>query len=108
MKFRVNLDYNRPAKKEGDDTYLTPIALTSNYIDFAVSQQYPDGLQGQQRRIYGRIQRKMDDAIDNSLDEVELESAEVDFIREAFKAAKFNSFLAKFVTVLEDELAKLS
>ena len=74
----------------------------------AVSQKYKDGLEGQKRRIFGRIQRKIDDAIDNKKDEIELEQAEKDFLRGVFKdEVKLPPLASKYIMVLEDEINAL-
>ena len=37
--------------------------VTYNWITYAVSKKYPDGLKGQMLRVWGRLQRKFDDAV---------------------------------------------
>ena len=101
MKFSINLDY-KVAKKDVSET--SNREFTSSYISFAVRSFYKDGLDNQFRRIWARIQRKLDSVLDENKNEVELEQAEVDFIKTAVKSAKFPSDTAKYVVVLEDAL----
>lgn len=95
MKFNLNIDYKRP----DDDKSISNSQLTLDYINFAVNMKFKDGLEGQKKRIWGRLQRKLDEAQDI----VELESAEVDFIKDAFSEdLKVPPGLAKYFIILED------
>lgn len=96
---KINLDYKQ---KEGSE--MSNQELTFDYITFAVNQKHKDGLSGSERRMFGRIQRKFDEAVEKLTNTVDLEMSEMDFIRDAFRDAKFPPQLAKYVTVLEDEL----
>lgn len=106
MQFNLNQDYKRP---EGISKELSNSEVTVNYIEFAVNQIYNTGLQGSQRRIFARIQRKMDEAIDKKEEVIDLEQAEFDFIYDIFKNDKlvYGSSLAKYVVVLEDYIMSL-
>lgn len=101
---KVNLNYNlsEDEKKVAKSSQY----MTADYIGHAVQQKYPEGLKGQLRRVYGRIQRKLDEAVEKDLSSIKLEEGEKDFILECFKDAKFPANLAKFVMVLEDEIRK--
>lgn len=99
----INIDYGR---KEEDVIAVPNAELTQDYIAYAVSTAHKEGLEGQQRRIWGRIQRKFDTAIITKAYDVELEQAELDFIRSSFKEAKFTPALAKYVVILEEALNK--
>lgn len=100
-KLKVLLDYKAPESKNGE---LRGVPLTADYINFAVGSAHPQGLEGQQRRIYGRIQRKLDDAIESSAEEIELENAESDFLRKAFESCKVPAAISKYFVVLEDAI----
>lgn len=102
-KLRVLLNYNVPESKNGDDV-TRGTELTADYINHAVSNAHQQGLEGQQRRIYGRIQRKLDEAIETDAEEIALEQAESDFLRKAFEACKVPSVIAKYFVVLEDAI----
>lgn len=102
-RLRVLLDYNAPESQNGDDA-VRGAALTADYINHAVTNAHQQGLEGQQRRIYSRIQRKLDGAIENSDEDIELEQAECDFLRKAFEACKVPAVIAKYFVVLEDAI----
>ena len=102
----INIDYKQPISKQGE-LRLSNSEITQNYIQYAVLQTYKDGLEGQLRRILGRIQRKLDEAIENKKDEIELEQAEIDFIKKSFKDIKTPVELSKYFVLLEDEVEKL-
>lgn len=103
---KINLDYGRKLPLAADA--LSNRELTLDYINYAVTNAYPNGIEGKMRRVWGRIQRKFDTAIDFQAEDIELEETEKDFIKDSFKDSKFPSGIAKFVVVLEDEIAKLS
>lgn len=103
---RINLEYKQPPAKEGEKQ-LTNQELSEHYISLALADVHKDGLESQQRRIYGRIQRKLTEAIEKSEDDIELEEAEKDMLKKAFRTAKFPPFLAKYVVILEDEIESL-
>ena len=77
--------------------------ITFDYITYAVDKKYPEGLDGQMRRIYGRIVKKLEDAIEKKTYKVVFEEAEKDFIKKAFNEAKYPVKVAKHVNVFEDE-----
>ena len=100
---QINLDYKRPEPKKGEEQ-ITNSELTVDYINYSVRTFYKDGLDSQWRRIWGRIQRKLDEALDTKVGEVNFEQAELDFLKKAVKEVKVPSELAKYFVVLEDEL----
>jgi hypothetical protein len=105
----VSLDYKRPEPKTEEDkkAWKSDAELTQDYIAYAVTQTYKDGLEGQLRRLYGRIQRKLDACLDENKPGMELEEAELDFLDKAFSTAKFPVSIAKYVLVLEAELDRV-
>lgn len=100
---RINLDYKMTEKEKGELTYSK---FTQDLITAGVVNHYEKGLEGSMRRIWGRIQRKLDAAVEGNAEEVELEQAEIDFIKKAVESAKFDPRVAKFVAVLEEEIEK--
>lgn len=84
------------------------ITLTCDYLISAVNMKHKDGLEGQLRRVFGRIQRKCDEAIEKDYDALELEDSEFDLIEECFEEAKFPPILAKYINVLEEEIERVS
>ena len=103
IKFKVNIDYKR---KEEAVEKLSNSELTLDYITTAVATCYKDGLSGSKRRMFGRIQRKIEDAIDKNEDTIELEVAEFDFIRKTFDddKATLPAHVSQYVNLLEDEI----
>ncbi len=100
---RINLDYKQPQNGEGG---LSNIQLTENYILHAVNGTHPQGLEGQMRRTFARIQRKIDEAIEANQDEIELEKAEQDLLRKSFNECKVPAQIVKYFTVLEEEVER--
>lgn len=102
---KINLDYHIPTSKDGTPQ-LSNRELTADYIEAAVSSTHPQGLEGQMRRTYGWVQRKLDDAINAGKDEIELEKAEQDLLRKSFSECKIPSRFAKYFVILEEEIER--
>ncbi len=110
---KINIDYGTDIKKLNEarveqgkpettkDEFHSDITL--DYISYAVDKKYPDGLDGQMRRIYGRIVRKLEGCIEKKTYKVIFEEAEKDFIKNSFNDVKFPAKIAKHVNVFEDE-----
>jgi len=100
---QLEIDYGR---KEAQIKAMSNVAVSQDYINFAVKQKYPQ-MDGQKLRMYGRLQRKLDRAVDENLPSVELEQAEVDLIKLAFRDVKFDASLAKYVVHMMDVIEDL-
>jgi hypothetical protein len=83
--------------------------LSKGYIEYAVSAKYKDGLNGQLRRVYGRIQANIGTAIATEEYEIELDEKEVKFLKDAFsdEVTKFPASVAQYVVALEDAILAL-
>jgi hypothetical protein len=101
----INIDY-KFKKVEGQEIFSNS-DVTLDLITFSVNQKYKDGLEGQLRRTWNRIVKKFDEAIDSKKDSIELEQAEIDFIKKTFNEAKFPVVNTKPVCILEEEIEKL-
>jgi len=100
---RINIDYKAkpdPAAAK----QLTHQELTENYLNFGINAKYPDGIDGQLKRTVGRLQRKIEEAVENNKDTVELEESEFDLITNAVETAKYPTHLCRFVILLEDAI----
>lgn len=105
---KIDIDYKLPPRKENEQDRTEGAELTANYIEAAVTSSHPQGLEGQQRRIWGRIQRKIDSGIENKSESIELEQAESDFLRKAFENCKVPVAIAKYFVVLEDLIEEVT
>lgn len=109
---KFNLDVNYELQKENaEGKAYTPeelsegnAQLTNNYIETAVLLTNKDGLDSQFRRIWVKIQSKIQTALNTKEYEVEFEQGEFDFIKNAILNAKFNPTIAKYVVALEDAI----
>ncbi len=110
IKVKTNLDYKfKYSEEELKDLDGTKTDVTLNYLASAINSKYKDGLEGQKRRIWGRIQKKFDLIVETKVHEIEIEDAEKDFIVDAFKDAKYPANMAVTVSYFEDEfINKLS
>jgi len=101
---KINIDYKMTEKENPEK--ISNQEITLNYLNYAVNSKYKNGLSGQMRRIWGRIQRKFDDNIEK--DEIELEKAEIDLIKKLFADdVNFPGGSAKYLLDLEEEIEKL-
>lgn len=104
----MNIDLNYPIKEVEGKTRLSNSELTLDYIGYAVSKKYPSGISGQLMRIWGRIQNKFDVAIENKVVVIDLEDAEIEFIKKIMsEEVGFPSHLAKCILVLDAEIDSL-
>ena len=107
-KFDINLNYQLSAKDEAERKgKTTPAEMTEDYLVYSVNGAYPQGMEGQLRRIWGRIQRKLFAAIESKNYVIELEAKEVDLLKKSLASAKFPAIFSKYVTILEDAINSL-
>lgn len=107
LKLKINLNYKQPEPKNEQERkeFLSPRELTSSYINYAANKKFPDGLKGVNLRAFARIQNKLDSALLDKEDFIELETAEVDFLKEILKGddVQFPPAVSKYVVILLDE-----
>lgn len=103
----INIPYLLPKKAKDNPNQQTNQELTQDYLNFAVSKTYEKGLNGQLRRVDGRLKRKLQDAIDSGKDEIELTSEEIAHIRKCVVEAEIPTGLTFYFCQLEDEINKL-
>jgi hypothetical protein len=109
---KFNLDVNYELSKENaEGKAYTPeelsegnAQLTNNYIETAVITVNRDGLDSQFRRLWVKIQSKIQTALNTGEYEIEFEDGEFNFIKDAVINAKFNATIAKYVVALEDAI----
>lgn len=109
IDYKINIEKNNKELKlnnldliENKDDYYSD--LTMQYIQMGVNLKYKDGLEGQKRRILGRIRRKVDAAIEDKTYNIELEKAEVDFINSVCNMdTKYPPQSTEYVCIFEDE-----
>jgi hypothetical protein len=111
IKLNLEIDYNIPEEyRTNEDGEVTSYAeLTIGYIGSAVGAKYEKGLTGSKTRMWGRIQRKFDDVLDNKKKAVELEDAEFEFISKAVldENVPYKAAVAKFVMLLQEEIERI-
>ncbi len=104
-ELRVNLPYY---KAEGAPANApSPQLLTNDYVNHVVTQKYPDGLGRLERRLFGRIQDKLEDAAQDGSESIVLEKGEADFLKEAFRGAKTIPTLSRSISLLEQAIEDL-
>lgn len=113
QKMLVDIPFNFTERDLGKDEKgdvnkaPTNVEQTASYIIMAVSNKYQQGLDGQWRRLWGRIQRKLDEAIDKEKKHVEFERSELEFIKRGFgEDVKLPAVASKYLMLVEDELEK--
>lgn len=106
---RINLDYKLSDTYKKNANIECNQDLTVNLINFAVNAKYKDGLKsGSLRRVYARLQRLLDEAIENKSDTIELEQAQKDLLIDVFNfEIPVPVFETKYFVLLEDEIESL-
>ena len=108
MLLKVNIPYLGEYDKEKLEEGTTNVDLTANYLISAVELSHRDGITPSDRRMFARIQNKLDEVLYKKADELDLEQAELDFLLDAFSKASFPPKLCKYVVLLENQLKSLS
>lgn len=102
IKIKVNLPYKKPDETDARD-------LTLALLTIGASSKYKKELDGQKRRIFGRIQRFLDEAIEKQADFIEVETAEFEFIKKLLgDDVSYPAIEAQNVLLLEDEIERVS
>jgi len=108
IKLDVAYDLKYPEGSEAPANINKAYAeLSRDYIEYAVTSHYKEGLSSQWRRVYAKIQNKIADAIKSESNfTIELSDVELSFIKMSFgsEKTKFGATLARYVVVLEDEI----
>ena len=102
MKLNIKLAYGLDASKE------SPQRTSLNVLEMFVNSAHKDGVDGHYRRMWGRIQRKFEEAVEKNQESVELDGSEVDLLKNAIREGKIPTIYAKFSVILEDEIEKLT
>lgn len=105
MKLKINLAYK--IKLAPDEKPVSNQEVTQNYLFIAVTSKYPNGLDGTYRRMFGKIMSKMDDAITSGAEEIDIESSELDLIKNAMRDSKFPAPMAYNANLLEDTIEQI-
>lgn len=99
-KLKLNIDYQRKA----EDSKESAVETTVNLIFHAMNSQHKNGLSGQSLRTWGRLQRKLEDALEDDISILEIEDAEFDLIEKPIEEATYPLPWAKLVCVFQDNL----
>lgn len=82
------------------------IVTTTTIIEVAMAKAHPEGFDGNgpMRRMWGRLLKKFDTAVEADINELDLEDAEVDLIKKALLSAKLPLQWSNMITMLEEAL----
>ncbi len=108
--FVLKLDFDFGLNEKQNPEKAIPQQIVFNWVRFAITQKYKDGLQGGLLRTWGRLQRKFEKAVDDKDSSLNLESAEKDMIQKAFndgEKVKFPVDAAKVVMEIQDAIDNL-
>ncbi len=104
----LDVDYKVPAADLADLRKVpSAVEMSEDYINSAGATAWPRGLDGQKRRVWGRIQRKIADVVEAGKKLVELDPTEVAMLKEAFAKGTFGPQYSKYVVILEDIINSL-
>ncbi len=103
VTMKVNLDLNLlPSENPGK---LPDQEVVFGWFRYAMSQKNPKGLHGSMLRTWGRIERKFIKAMEEKLDTIELEEAELDLAKKLFSGSEEINFpvnSARVISSIED------
>jgi hypothetical protein len=104
MKLNVKL----PLKYK-TETGKKPIKVQEiflNYLIISINSKYPQGLDGTYRRTFARLQNKFDEAIDKNLKTIDIESSELDLMKNAFQDGKLPISFSSNALLMEESIEK--
>jgi hypothetical protein len=111
MNFKLNLPYPITTKeKEAEKGSVSNSERTVNIINSIVTVAFEKGFEsGGEKRTYGRLQTKLDNALEDGKDTVVIEEADKDLLEKAIKLGshKLPASWAKYTNLLEDEMERL-
>lgn len=107
-KLNIDIDYKRPAPKNGGEHQLSNSELSYEYVLMAGSRKYPQGAPDVVRRAYARLQNKMEAAIAAKQPIVELEDGEFDVLKKCFDNVELDIALSKYIDLFEDEIDRVA
>lgn len=99
-KIVLNLDFGIDREKQKDAASNQTIAR--NYLTYAINLGYKEGLASDKRRIWDKIQDRMETAIEKNEDYFTVNSYEMVFLRAAFEKALVPATETKNFTVVEN------
>jgi len=105
----INLPYNLPRPEDKNAKVRSNPENTLEFIEAAANSVFEKGFDtGSQRRTFGRLQRKIDAAIEKEEDEIELAADEKDLLKEIFfkRNPQFFPNWSKYVVILEEEIER--
>lgn len=100
MKLKIDLNY-----KLGNEN-ITKQEATYNLVLMAINAKNPQGLQGQARRIFGRLQAKLDEAIIAKAKDIDIEMAELELITKSIDEASLPVAQASNYFLIEEAIAQ--
>lgn len=103
-------DFKLKAVKNEQGEMVEPVSnqqVFFNVLDKAVGGKYEKGIADGDRRVWGKIQRKFDEVIDQKLEEVDLNEMEVTWLKTAFSGTNFPKEWANFSVLVEDSLVSV-
>lgn len=103
---KLNLQYGRTPEQIAKASNQE---LTQTYIETAMLRMFPQGLERIERRIYARLQEKIEAAVAKADDGILIEKAELDLLKKAIlaKGLKLDATVSRRFVKLEDEIERL-
>ncbi len=97
---QVNIDFGIDRAKDKDAQ--SDQSIFRNYLGYAINLGYKEGLQSDKRRIWDKIQDKLDVVVEKNEESITLNSYEYLFIKTAFEKAVVPATETKNFTKVED------
>lgn len=102
----MNTNLNLGLNKVNNPTGLSNQEIIQNWVLYALNQKYGQALKGQTLRSVNRLMNKLQKAVDDNAEKVELEESEKDIIREVFgEEIGFPVGAAPVVVAIQNEIA---
>lgn len=107
VTLKVNIGLN--LKEAENPGKLPDQEVVFGWMRYAMEQKYQKGLHGSLLRTWGRIERKFIKAIDEKLDTIDLEDAEIEIVKKLFAGSDEINFpikASRVIMMIEDAVTE--
>jgi len=96
---KIDLNYKHIGDKASQE-------ITFDILTFAVNKKFENGIPAEDRKLWGKVQDKLEIAIEKKGKEIDLTDEEQTFTEECFMACDYPAPWSRDINILEEEVAK--
>lgn len=105
----MKINFDLKLSKQENPEKQSEQEIAYNWVQYAVAKKYEKGLKGQLLRVFGRLQRKFEEAIEKGDQTIELEEVEKDLLKKSFSDdVEFPATSSKIISEIMAEVESFS